>query len=131
MLKKTPALSLGESLSVFHFFIFSFFHVFISSDVFGCFHCWLYLFTSLHCLLGTWFLCCYCCTTSATDLRPFLTLRRFLPCTPSRHLAKPAFIKASLSTSTVGSIYMPKPPHGTLINLSLVLNQRFKTTICW
>ena len=31
----------------------------------------------------------------------------------------------------VGSIYMAKPPHGIWINLSLVLNQRFKSPICW
>ena len=30
----------------------------------------------------------------------------------------------------VGPIYMPKPPHGTLISLSLVLNQHFKSPIC-
>ena len=30
----------------------------------------------------------------------------------------------------VGSIYMVKPPHGTLINVSLVLNQRFEIPIC-
>ena len=40
------------------------------------------------------FLCC--CTTSATDLRVFFTLRSFLTYTPSRHLAQPAFTKASL-----------------------------------
>ena len=30
----------------------------------------------------------------------------------------------------VGPIYMPKFPHGTLISLSLVLNQRFKSPMC-
>ena len=30
----------------------------------------------------------------------------------------------------VGLIYMPKSPQGTLISLSLVLNQRFKSSMC-
>ena len=30
----------------------------------------------------------------------------------------------------VGSIYMAKPPHETLMSLSLVLNQRFKSLTC-
>ena len=54
-----------------------FLHVFISSDVFGCFHCWLHFFTwlFLHCLSGTSFLCC--CIASATDLRErFFSLKR-------------------------------------------------------
>ena len=43
----------------------------------------------------TSFLCC--CTASATALGElFFTLRRFLPYTPSRHLAQPVFIRASL-----------------------------------
>ena len=85
---------LGEPLRVFHFFTFLFLHAFISSDVLRCFHCWLHLFTSLHCLLGTSFLYC---TASASGLREhFFTLRRFLPYTTSRHLTQPAFINASL-----------------------------------
>ena len=31
----------------------------------------------------------------------------------------------------VGSIYMPKPPPGTLISISLVLNWHFKSPIRW
>ena len=30
----------------------------------------------------------------------------------------------------VGPICMPIPPHGTLVSLSLVLNQRFQSFIC-
>ena len=81
----------------FHFFMFSCLHVFISSDVFGYFHCWLKLFTSLffHCFSGTSSLCC--CTVSAADLREC-----FLLSGVSYLTLLPAFIKAFL-----GPIVLP------------------------
>ena len=70
--------------SCFHYFFFYFFMFLFLQDVFGCFHCWLHLFTALflHCLSGTSLLCC--CTASATDLKErfysqaFFTLNSFL-----------------------------------------------------
>ena len=78
-------------------------------------------------LSGTSFLCC--CTVSPTDLRglfllsdvftlhsflkvakAFLTLRRFLPYTPSRHLAQPFFIKDSLAPGS-SSLKAAGPPN--------------------
>ena len=75
----------------FYLFMFSFLHVFISTDVFGCTHRWLHLFTSLflHCFSGTSFL--HCCTASATDLRERVLLQGVFYLT-----LFPAFIKASL-----------------------------------
>ena len=76
----------------FYFFSFSFFLVFISSchRFLRCFHCYLHFFTLLflHC-------CCYYCERYALE-RTFLTLQCFLLYTPSRHMAQPAFMKASL-----------------------------------
>ena len=72
--------------------MFSFLHVFISlflisSDVFGCFHCWLHLFTSLF-LYGFF---AVILTASSTDLRElFLLLCIFI-----LH-SFPAIVKASL-----------------------------------
>ena len=81
---KTPVV-LAESLGFFVTvsLMFLFLHVFISSDVFGCFHCWLYLSISLflHC-------CCYCECYGFE--RAFFTLRSFFL------TLLPAFIKASL-----------------------------------
>ena len=76
---------------VLTFYMVSFFHVFIFSDVFGCFHCWLHLFTSLfvRCLSGTSFLCC--CTVKDTDFRERSLLSGIFNIT-----FLPAFIKASL-----------------------------------
>ena len=43
-------------------------------------------------------------TASATNVKDiFFTLRRFLPYTPSRNLAQPAFINASLGTGSSSS----------------------------
>ena len=41
--------------------------------------------------------------------KAFYTLRHFLPNTPSRHLAQPAFIKASLAAGS-SSFKVPGPP---------------------
>ena len=41
--------------------------------------------------------------------KAFYTLRHFLPYTPSRHLAQPAFIKASLGVGS-SSFKVPGPP---------------------
>ena len=74
---KTPVV-LAESLGFFVTvsLMFLFLHVFISSDVFGCFHCWLYLSISLflHC-------CCYCECYGFE--RAFFTLRSFFSYTSS------------------------------------------------
>ena len=78
-LKLKNSCFLGESFTVFHhcffgcfqFFMFLFLDVFISSDVFGEFHCWLHLFTSL-------FLHCF----FTIDVTAIATLRRFLLNTP-------------------------------------------------
>ena len=74
---KTLVLFLGEPLQVFNY---CFFGCFVSPSiftiVFGCFHCWLYLFTSLFLLCYDFFyqalfLCCY--TAKATGIF-YLTL---------------------------------------------------------
>ena len=74
-LKLKNSCFLGEPLGFFTTIslvfsaVFSFLHVFISSDFFRCFHYWFHLLTSLflHC-------CCCCCTAIATDLRELFLL---------------------------------------------------------
>ena len=67
---KTLVLFLGVPLRVFHYcFLRCFISPLIFTIVFGCFHCWLHLFTSVSSLpwlflSGTSFLCCY--TAKAT-----------------------------------------------------------------
>ena len=66
--------------SCFLFFMFSFLYVFISSDLFGCFHCWLHMFTSLfpQCFFTIYsLLCCYCECYGFE--REGFTLRSFIP----------------------------------------------------
>ena len=82
-LGKPLAFFITVSSDVFiFFFMLSFLHVFISWDVFGCFHYWLHFFTSLflHFLWGTSFLCC--CIESATDLRELFLLLGVFCLTP-------------------------------------------------
>ena len=113
---------LGERLRVFHQFILRCFHFHINFTIFYvCFHYWLHLFTSLFLqvfLFHHWVYYCFR-VFSFHQLslpwlffvsyfvfvllyrqcygfeRAFFTLRRFLPYTPSGHLAQPAFIKVS------------------------------------
>ena len=124
----TPTLKnyfLGESLRVFHHCFFRcFISTLIFTIVFGCFHCWLYLFTSwlfiqvfsfyywfYYYFLSVsvsptfftetafWQVLCFC-VVAPRVLRIwnafFFNLRCFLPYTLSQHLAQPAFITTSL-----------------------------------
>ena len=117
------------NLTDFHqcFFRCFLFHYRFLLLLFSCFHFTLTVFLS-----GTWLLCCY--ATNAKDLgvlwaffalhpfphlpqnrecyrfeRAFLTLRRFLPYIPSRHLAQPSFIKAFLGAGS-SSLKVAGPP---------------------
>ena len=96
-LKLKNSCFLGEPLGFFTTIslvlsaVFSFLHVFISSDFFRFFHYWLHLLTSLflHC-------CCYCCTAIAADLR-----ERFLLSGVFFLTLLLAFIKASLGPAVL------------------------------
>ena len=81
---KTLVLFLGEPLRVFDY---RFFRCFISplifTIVFGCFHCWLHLFTSVSSLPWLFFIRYFVFVLLYRE-----SYGRFLPYTPSRHLVQ-------------------------------------------
>ena len=113
---KTLVLFLGEPLQVFNY---CFFGCFVSPSiftiVFGCFHCWLYLFTSLFLLCYDFFYQALCsCVVIPRKLRAFFTLHSFPTygatlAAPTTQLHQPAFIKTSLATSS-SALKVPRPP---------------------
>ena len=111
--KLKKLLFLGEPLRVFHHCFFRGFHFspLIFTTVFRVFSLLIAFFMSPTLLLFCQVL--RSCVVVPWVLRiwegSFLILRRFLPYTPSRHLAQPSFIKAFLGAGS-SSLKVPGPP---------------------
>ena len=113
---KTLVLFLGEPLQVFNYCFFGcFVSPLIFTIVFRCFHCWLYLFTSLFLLCYDFFYQALCSrVVIPRKLRAFFTLHSFPTfgatlAAPTTQLHQPAFIKTSLATSS-SALKVPRPP---------------------
>ena len=119
---------LGEPL---RFFISSCFHFFrclwMSSLLIAFVH-----FTSLFVRYFSFVLLLHCKCYGFE--RAFFTVRRFLPYTPSQHLAQPAFIKASLGVGS-SSLKVARPPtevwNTDLANLYVWITQCSAKGINW